>query len=173
MEYRLSETSFQRANRLAEESKRRKWATVHAQQQAYEAENGRGSFRDWQRKAFEDGEPILIALLTVNRTTPRRSTRVGFLYGHFETVLRPTELQACKRGRGQSNEGLTVLRKVVDRTMRGCVFCMTKRTIDQFARDKRFPFGLAFACQSCRKSIERRTWRDVRVANAQPKPKVA
>ena len=143
----IIETSFQRANRLAEESKALKWAAYRQREPLPKA-------------AFKDFDVQLMPVLTVTPGGAYRSSKQVRTYGHHYMRLRPTEDKAFKAARGEDGDDkLVVIRQEPVVVRRYCHRCKIRRMVGEFERDKRFADGLACFCRSCRKEARRRVYR--------------
>lgn len=93
-------------------------------------------------------------------TTDRRSTVSGIAFAQI-TLLRITEMKAILHAMGIAvlDSDIEVIRQDPERKVWNCVKCRHKKGVENFAKDKRFPAGLAFYCKPCREDKVRRVWR--------------
>jgi len=145
------ETSFQRANRLADEAKARK-------RREYEAREPLPS-AVWIDYDIE----LVPVLVPVNGWLlgDRRSTRKQRVYQHLYVTKRPTENAAFQRARGE--DGLlhiVVLRQQPAVEMRYCLGCKTRHAESEFDwNKKRTPPGYRWYCRLWLRKYESRTFK--------------
>lgn len=137
------ETSFERANRIAEERKRAAWA-------AYVPLPREAFIDDWLHQR--------VTIAVIGDTGTRSTFGSAQKRATGDTIMRPTELTAtanCFSSTGQGQEAIVVIRLEREdmRESRKCARCMRVQTLDKFDRDKRYPSGVAFYCRRCREEL--------------------
>lgn len=149
------ETSYQRANRLADEAKARK-------RREYEARE------PLPKDAWADYDLELVPILIQNIGTKaghfqgdRRSTRWRRVYVHFTGAKRPTEVAAFRAARGENGiDFLPVVRQEPGVEYRYCLGCKTRHAVTEFDWDKkRIPPSYRWYCRSWLRRHEARTFK--------------
>jgi len=136
----MPETSYQRANRLADEASARRWRALYAHDPL-----PRSAFIDFDTRLA----PVLVPYPAHG---DRRSSREARLYDHQYLRLRPTEDEAFIAARGEDwRDKLVFLRQEPARAERYCYGCKSRHLASDFSRDKRAPSGLAYFCDSWRR----------------------
>lgn len=143
----VSLSTYERANKLALENKRAKWA----------------AYRPMAREQLYDSlDPIMTTILSpFTNGSSKRSTKGGVLYAQATVVHRPTEHLAIAHALGllvfASDD--PVIRQDPSRIVWYCVECKTFKPLTEFSRDKHNVHGLAFSCDRCRKENERKVFK--------------
>lgn len=145
------ETSFQRANRLADEAKARN-------RREYQ-ERGPLPPETWVDYDIE----LVAVLVPVNgwQLGDRRSTRKQRVYQHLYVTKRPTENAAFKRARGEDQLlHIEVVRQEPGVEHRYCLGCKTRHAVTEFDWDKkRTPPGYHWYCRSWLRKHGSRTFK--------------
>lgn len=143
-----TETSFQRANRLADAAKAKQW-------RAYRAKD------PLPKSAFDDFERVLRPILVdIRNASSMRSTIEGRVFSHLYMRLRPTEDAAFIRARGEDKLNyLVVIRQEPATERRYCYGCKTRHAVSEFDRDKRVPSGISFYCRRARRELQHGVYR--------------
>lgn len=143
-----TETSFQRALRLADERKAQQWREYHARDPLPKA-----AFVDYEVRL----EPILLSYSTGHGE--RRSSRAARMYDHAYIVKRPTETLAFARARGDDwRDHLHVIRQEPRQQSRYCYGCGKHHPLADFdfitkkypqpSGHRRTPPGYRWYCRS-------------------------
>lgn len=140
-------STFERANKLALENKRAKWA----------------AYRPLEKMQLYDTlDDITTTILSPNANySSKRSSKSGALYAQSTVVQRPTELLAIAHALGLYTFASDdpVVRQDPNRIVWWCISCKTFKPLADFAKDKDNVHGLSFACKHCQRDAERAVWR--------------
>lgn len=140
-------THYERANWIATEHKRAKWAAYRplAKEQLYDSLD----------------EITTTILSPYANYSSKRSTKGGVLYAQATVVHRPTELLAIAHALALykfPSEDI-VIRQDPGKVVWYCIHCRTFKPLTEFAPEKHNVHGLSFACKRCEQDINRGVWR--------------
>lgn len=142
-----SMSAYERANTVALENKRAKWAAYRplAREQLYDT--------------LDDVNATILSPFA--NYSSKRSTKGGALYAQASVVLRSTELLAIAHALGlyRFMEEDFVVRQDPGRILHWCIACQCFKSPDQFPKVKYSVDGLAYACKSCRDKDQRTVWK--------------
>lgn len=140
-------TTYERANLIALESKRAKWAAYRPLERA---------------QLIDDLEPVMTTILSpfANHSS-KRSSKNGALYAQATVVHRPTEHMAIAHALGllKFDSEDPVIRQDPQKKVWWCVECESFKPLADFAQDKNNLHGLSFACKSCERDSKRYVWK--------------
>lgn len=140
-------TSFELANKLGLENKRRAWAAYRplASEQLY-----------------DNLDPIMTTILSpFSNGSSKRSTKGGVMYSQATVVYRPTEHLAIAHALGliKFDSEDVVIRQDPGKIVRWCISCGSFKSLDMFAKDHHNISGLSFACKRCQEDNKRKIYR--------------
>jgi hypothetical protein len=143
-----SMSSYERANTIALENKRAKWA----------------AYRPLAREQLYDnlGDSGYMTILTPNASrAPKRSTKNGILFAQSTVIHRPTEILAIIHALGfyKFMEEDWVVRQDPNKILWWCIECERFKAPTEFAPDKHHLQGLAYACKVCQRQEQRTVWK--------------
>lgn len=149
------ETTFERANRIAEERKAAAWA-------AYTPLPRAAFIDDWARRSVlivndlkpdECCQPETVTIPAYGDTGQKATFGGPQMRAAHAVLARPTELSATAAAyAGHWIDDLIVIRMAKDNSSkRKCCLCNKEVPVIQFAKDKRNWTGLAWYCAECRK----------------------
>lgn len=150
--YNRQHSSYVASNRAADQHKAQAWKSYTPLKPAQLMDD------------FVSEDTILIPVCHANDSS-RRSTVGGYLFAQM-TMRRATEVLAILHAMGFAvlESDVEVVRQDPQRAVWNCVKCQHKKSQADFAKDKRFPAGLAFYCKHCREDKVRRVWRTAQAA---------
>jgi hypothetical protein len=140
-------STYERANKLALENKRAKWAAYRPLEKA---------------QLYDSLDEINTTILSPNANySSKRSSKGGVMYAQATVVHRPTELLAIAHALGLYTFASDdpVVRQDPNRIVWWCISCKTFKPLADFAKDKDNIHGLSFACKHCQKDSDHRIWR--------------
>lgn len=108
------------------------------------------------------------ATVTIKTLTPPENASTRSTLGSprpvavLTTVKRPTEAMAIRHAQGfyVLDTDMVFERQAPELAQWYCVQCKHFKPLPNFARDNRYPAGIAFWCNECRHDYERGVWRD-------------